>query len=165
MGRKSTFTRSPPRRETAEREADQQRADGSRRRRVRLGRRAGLRRGAGSARRRRVSGLLSELVLLPGHVALEVLDALLRSTLDVGLGAERGGGVAELLARLLDVAPELLRRGLVVALLGRYRAEVARVFTHCTSSFVESRAASGTGGVAAATFFLPLRARIPATAP
>src|SRR4029453_16606753 len=93
--------------------------------------------------------LLADLVLL---------DA--RLLLDVGLVREGVHGVAELAARALDLAPELLRR-LVGG--GGLPHDLALAFTVSMSRCTLSIACSGFGGPASSSSFLPLSARMPAT--
>src|SRR4051812_5702463 len=58
---------------------------------------------------------------------------LLRARLHIGLRSQRRGGLAQVVARVFDLAPDLLG----TPLLGLYcRADLALVFTHATSSFV-----------------------------
>src|SRR4051794_38813018 len=95
---------------------------------------------------------------------LRVPDLLLHEPLDIGLRLQRSGCVAKVLARFLDVPAELVRILLFAAV--RYcRADLALLFTHATSSLVESTARSGTGGAASCPLFLPCSASTPAIAP
>src|SRR5215207_714143 len=122
---------------------------------------------------RRVLGLPGDLLLLGRGRLLERVGFLTRLPLslagfclglplDVALLREGGGSVAELLASLLDVLADLLRRTL---LLGHWRPSLARRFVCSTSAFVLSTACSGTGGVPSSTFRFPVSARTPAAAP
>src|SRR5437588_10087916 len=126
----------------------------------------------GGARRalgRGLPCLTDELVLLLRNSGLCLLDLALGLGLDIGLLRERLDRVAELLARLLDLALDLLgiaafpHRCLVglaclgsgLGRVGHCRPACARVFAHCTSSFTLSVACSGVGGAACWTLFLP----------
>src|SRR4051812_13352631 len=68
----------------------------------------------------------AERLLLLGVRVLGVLDALLRARLDVCLRCQRGSGVAEVPARVLDLAPDLVRALLHVHWC---RADLALVLT------------------------------------
>src|SRR5436305_3717031 len=106
-----------------------------------------------------MTGLLRQLAPLLPRRSLGVVDPLLRLVLDVGLLRESRDRLAEFLARLGDLAADLLLR-----LVDHRRAVWTLAFVHRTSSFTLSVACSGTGGVACATFFLPLRASTAAPA-
>src|SRR3954453_13057604 len=113
--------------------------------------------------RTRLLGLGHELVLLRDGRALELVGLLARPRLDVRLGGQRLDGLAQVLARVLDLGAQLLG-ALVLLVLYPLRPDFARVFRHSRSSYVASAACSATGGVTPWPFFLPCSASTPAIA-
>src|SRR3954447_211394 len=163
----SALLRDAPEQEAADERGERRGRDG-----VLLRRRADLNGRRVGAVGARLARLAHELGALVGDVLLDLGDLLLGARLDVCLLGERGDGVAQVLARALDVGAQLgrvlrrllrVRRGALLVYCSR--ADCARVFTHRTSSFVVSTACSGTGGVASFTCALPRSARTPAIAP
>src|SRR4051812_14280203 len=112
---------------------------------------------------RRPGDLGLGLVELARDLALGLVDLVLGARLDVGLLGQRGGGLGELLARALDVAPDLLRRPGVVRGAHR-RASWTCSLVYRTSSLTVSTVCSGTGGPARRARARPISASTPAIA-
>src|SRR5205823_5310671 len=153
-------------------EAGQQRpADGERQRVLLCLRGHLLRAGAGSVGAC-LLGLRDELVCLLLRGPLDRRQPLLGLALDVRLARKRLHGRAHLLARLFNVAPDLLGRPCLLLLGGRllllghvYSLPAwARCLVTSTSCLRLSTACSGTGGVASSTCPLPVSASSPAIA-